>query len=147
MRRIMVVFAALAVAGAAVAQVCADGACAARPVPRGCGAGCACGPCGCAAPRDCAAARPVPPPPGMGRHHPRRGPALTAEARAARLRARAAELERLADEIEAGREPAPPERVRRPLPSRRGGALPPPPEEAPAPAPEPAPEGGAPAAE
>ena len=112
MRRMSIVVAALALAGAALAQECVGGACVARPAVRGCGAGGVRGPCACAAPGDCAAVRERPGRPGhvrawrqgKGSEGARRAPSR--EARAARLRARAAELERLADEIEAGRAPA-----------------------------------------
>ena len=116
-------------------------------------------------PADCpdgaCVARPLPP-----RHHPeprywrgRPRPAkdgqaapqpLTPAQRAARLRARAAQLEQMAADIEAGKEPPPPRRVRRPRPGGQRPDLPPPdaapaaPDEAsipatPTPTPEPAP--------
>ena len=135
--------------------VCPDGACLARPIERP--AVCPAAP-GC--PDGACVARPLPP----RHHHPeprhwRRSqrPAkdgqaapqpLTPAQRAARLRVRAAQLEQMAADIEAGKEPAPPQRVRRPRPGGQRLGVPPPkpaaPAEAsipatPAPTPEPAP--------
>ena len=132
---------------------CPDGGCVAQPCPvRGCNAVPAeCPGLNCrAVPVDCpdgaCVARPMPP-----RHHPeprhwrgrprpvKDGQAmpqpLTPAQRAARLRARAAQLEQMAADIEAGKEPPPPKRVRRPRPGgQRPEAAPAAPDEASIPA-------------
>ena len=144
---------------------CPDGGCVAQSCPvRGCnavpaecpGRNCRAVPVDC--PDGACVARPMPP-----RHHPeprhwrgRPRPAkdgqaapqpLTPAQRAARLRVRAAQLEQMAADIEAGKEPPPPRRVRRPRPGGQRPDLPPPdaapaaPDEASIPAtPEPTPE-------
>ena len=122
---------------------CPDGACVARPMP----------PRHHPEPRHWRG-RPRPVKDGQAVPQP-----LTPAQRAARLRARAAQLEQMAADIEAGKEPPPPKRVRRPRPGGQRPAVPdaapaapdeasipatpePTPEPAPAPAPDvsPAPE-------